>query len=216
MFEKPPQNLRREAPRQETERERKARLGLESEWTIVSPIFNELKEAGVFLYTKHTTPIVDREKGVDFVWGLKDGSHLAVQISLGESPKTWEKKIDQVIGEMGGRPYEELKDIHPEPDSLKRMARIEKTPKILLKLDWEMVNNAYRAFEKAGGKGSPFDFLPAKKEIGGDILSQALNILDHLSLDKEVAKRFPDLPALAKQRREVLGKSALEFLNKRV
>lgn len=208
-------------PEKETELERKRRLGKESEWTIDLPLFHDLKEEGVLSYAEHTTKEVDEGKqNIDFVWGLEDRSHLAIQISLSEEKEIWEEKIKKIIsedekGRIFGRPYEELKDIHPKPEILSRRQRLEQVPKIPLRIDWETINNAYTRFE-AAKKGVPFDFLPQKREIEKELLSQALDCLHVFSADKKLARYFPRLPAEAQKRYEVLRGSVLKFLKKEV
>ena len=160
----------------ETEIERKERLGKESEWTLILPLLQDLKREGVFSYAEHTTEEVDKSKPwLDFIIGLEDGSHLAVQSSLTESEETWRDKIKKIMGgdEKGRpllKPWEELKDIHPKPELLTRKERIERVPKIPLRLDWDTVNNAYKRFETSGRRGEPFDFLPQKHEIEKELL----------------------------------------------
>lgn len=218
MPEKEPQFFRPEIKEQEfqeeTELERKRRLGKESEWDIAAPLFNEIKEAGVLSYAEHTTEKVDQEKGVDFIWGLEDKSHLAIQFSTSESHKTWEEKIGKIIGEIRGKPFEELKDVHPKPELLSRRERIERVPTIPLRIDWETIDGAYKRFEKSGKGGAPFDFLPEKREIEKELLLQALEGLYHLSSDKKLAQRFPELSPLARQRYETLNESVSKLLKK--
>ena len=198
--------------------ERKKRLGLACETGIALPFFKTLEERGLFSYVVHTTKDVDRDafKRVDFIWRLDNGSHLAIQLSTSESLSLWKEKIRQIVVGPGSRPYIELKDIHPEPETLSRQQRLEEVLKIPLRLDWETVDNVYKRFEASDGQQNPFELLPQKEELAADLLFQAVGRLRDFSSGAFRVQGYPHLDSLARAQYENLRQSVSKFMEKEV
>lgn len=198
--------------------ERKRRLGLACETEIALPLFKTLEEKGLLSHAVHTTEDVDRDafKRVDFILGLDNGSHLAIQLSTSESLELWKKKIRQIVVGPGSRPYIELKDIHPRPETLSRQQRLEEVLKIPLRLDWETVDNVYKRFEKSNGQQSPFELLPRKEELAEDLLMQAVSLLRNFSSGAFYVQGYPHLVSLSKKQYEDFRQSVSKFIGKEV
>ena len=188
----------------------KRELGKEAELTIAAPLFKELEE--IFPKCLHTTKAVDKAMKIDFVLGLSDKTHLAVQFSIAESREVWQKKAKQILK----NPLIELGEIHPETGSLSRKERIELVPKILLRIREDLVREANYKFKQSGGKGRQVDFLPNKEEIRDTLLIQALANLSHLSEDESLARRFPGLSGIARSRYQFLNQEVLKFRQKEI
>lgn len=179
--------------------EKKEELGKEAERTIAEPLFRELKD--IFPEVEHTTEEIDK-KGIDFILALANGKHLAVQFSIADSREIWQKKAHKVLE----NPLAELKEIHPNPNLLSRNERVEEVPVILIRIRRAAVEDAYTEFKRAGGKGTPFDFLSNKKELRQTVLIQTLANLFHFSEEKELSRRFPTLCSSARERYDFLNK----------